>query len=199
MLSIKWSQKTAEVQRKLSSWIFFCKRMPKKTMFYMWWWQPVALNVSQENENEVPVADLPGLELSHHWWWRCCWSLQRRPWSLHRYGGVTTVKHMHISSLLEVSSQCSSCSFSRKQANTDPAAGTVALYGPVCLFLCNDHSCAIAHVLETGLGCCDPVLYTVASWRTRTTCVFYTQQQSTKLKKRNGLPGGTSYSAQQAR
>lgn len=72
-------------------------------------------------ENEAPVANLPALELPHDSQ-RCCvvsgWSHQRRPWPSHRCAGVTSVKHVHISSLLEVISQRSSCSFSRKQANT---------------------------------------------------------------------------------
>lgn len=79
--------------------------------------------------------------------------------------------------------------------HTGPAAVATALYGPVCLSLCNGHSCATAHVLETGLGCCDDMLNTAPSQRRRTTCVCYTQRQKLKVLKRNGWPAGTSYSA----
>lgn len=65
--------------------------------------------------------------------------------------------------------------------HTGPAAVTTALYGPGCLSLCNGHSCA--HVLETGLGCCDDVLNTAWSRRRRTTCVCCTQQQKSTQKK----------------
>lgn len=59
--------------------------------------------------------------------------------------------------------------------HTGPAAVTTALYGPVCLRLCN------GHVLETGLGCCDPMLNTAASQRRRTPSVCYTRRQKTKM------------------
>lgn len=86
-----------------------------------------------------------------------------KAWPSHRDGAASSVRHMHISSLLEVISQHSSCSFSRKQAKPGGAAGTMAFYGPVCLSLCNGHSRAITHVLQTALGCCDHVLNTTSS------------------------------------
>lgn len=79
--------------------------------------------------------------------------------------------------------------------HTGPAAVTTALYGPVCLYLRNGHSCVYAHVLETGLGCSDDMLNTASSQRRRTTCVCYTQRQKIRVLKRNGWPAGTSYSA----
>lgn len=81
----------------------------------------LSLTLWLSEENEAPVANLPALELPDDWQRRCVvsgWSHQRRPWPSHRCAGVTSVKHIHISSLLEVISQRSSCSFSRKQANT---------------------------------------------------------------------------------
>lgn len=96
--------------------------------------------------NEVPVADLPLLEHSHersHW---------RKP-------GRHTAAELPLWS----DTAAAACVRSRKQAKPAGAAGTMALYGLVCLPLCNGHSCAITHLLQTALGCCDHALNTTSS------------------------------------
>lgn len=104
--------------------------MPKKATFSSMWLLSTSpssstpITCSQPDhvvaceKNEAPVANLPALELPCDWQRHCvvsAWSHQRRPWPSHCCAGVTSVKHIHISSRLEVISQRSPCS---KQANT---------------------------------------------------------------------------------
>lgn len=140
-------------------------------------------------ENEVPVANLPALEQR-----RCVvsgWSHQRRPWPSHRCAGVTSVKHVHISSPLEVISQRSFCSFSRKQANT---LVLLLLQRPYMALSAYPYVMAILvrslMFLKLDWDVVD-MLDTASSQRRQNTCVCYTQRQKPKVLKRNG----TSYSA----
>lgn len=150
-------------------------------------------------ENEAPVANLPDLELPHDWQQRCVvsgLSHQRRPWPSHRCAGVTSVKHIHISSLLEVISKHSSCSFSRKQANT-----LVLLPLPRPYMALSAYHYVMA-ILVLSL------MFLKLDWDIVTTC--WTQRpprrdkppvsathngKKIKILKRNGWPAGNSYSA----
>lgn len=103
------------------------------------------------------------------------WSHRRRPG---RHIAVFSQTHAHQQLTWGHFHSAPPAKFSHKQAKPGGGAGTMALYGPpVRPSLCNGHSCAIAHVLLTSLGCCEHVLNTTSPWRGRNTSACCRPQQ----------------------